>query len=127
MSKTNQLESSIINHVLGGVAYPPPTQWWVSIHESNPGENPTLNLAPERGTRKQVTSWIISGGQALNENALTFDPVPNGQSWSIGYAVVWDSPTGGVPLYHGTLTNPQTKTEGQTFQIDAQALSIVEL
>lgn len=127
MSKTNYLENSITQHMFGGQAYPKPAQWWVSIYQADPGEDPALGITPELGTRKQVTSWTISNNQASNSHSVTFDIVPLLTTWVITNFCIWDNQTGGNPLYTGVLSNPQTRTSGQSLIIEAGNIVITEL
>lgn len=38
MSKSNYLETAVLDHVFGKSAYTAPTHFWVSLHTTDPGE-----------------------------------------------------------------------------------------
>jgi hypothetical protein len=126
MSQTNYLEVAINNHMFGGPVYAPPTQWWVSIYQANPGDNPGLGITPELGLRVQVTSWNRQGGSSSNVEDLLFSQVPALTTWVITHFTVWDSETGGNSLYTGPLSAPQTRSAGQRLVINSGNLVITQ-
>lgn len=111
-----------------------PYAWYITIHEATNNPNGAaltddwlLNTS-FRKSAASVTSWQAVGGNfangVSNQSVVSFDYVPDGDSWSIVHYIVWAvSDNGGSdeyhPVYTGTFSSAITLTSLQVLQFSA--------
>ena len=61
---------------------------------------------------------------AKNDQAIAFPQATGDYSSNVTHIGIWDQLSGGNMLFHGALTVAKTVTQGDTFQINANALVI---
>ncbi len=122
MSKSNFLETGILNHVFRTATLAKLTNVHVSLHTADP---------TDAGTGAEVTggayarvavgvadaNWNAPGDdgagnqQISNVNAITF-PAPTANWGTVTHLGIWDAATAGNLLYRGALTTSRTINNG---------------
>jgi hypothetical protein len=114
MDKSTWLRNQILLHLFGDGNILKPNQWWLAFYDANPGEDPTLNLAPEVSPRRAVSAWTVDGNKVYNDADITIGPAPAGQTWKITHASLYTAASAGQALYVGELEEPIILTAGQS-------------
>lgn len=111
---TNYLESALINHSLGKVAFTMPTTVYLALFTADPGEAGALTseVPAGRGYARQAITTTMStssgGSTSSNSGVVTFGPC-TGTAWgTITHVGVMDALTGGNMLYKKAM--PVSKT-----------------
>jgi hypothetical protein len=104
MSKTNYLETALLNHVLRNVTYTSPTQPYVALYTVAPGEGGGgTEVAGGGYARQPVTFTAPSPDSVSNSSDVTF-PIASA-NWGLIVAFgIFDQATGGNLLYYANLT-----------------------
>lgn len=116
MSKTNTLETQILEKLFQNTAFP----WdangslYVSLHTADPGEggDQSTNEASYGGYARQAVArsssgWTVTGNQVANAGAVTFPDRNNVGTESITHVGIGTDASGaGSLLYKGALTLP---------------------
>jgi hypothetical protein len=122
---SNILENRLVDHIFRGNAFAMPTQLWVALYSSDPGETgasgelsgggygraalapSTANWAATNGVGNTSVSSTGTTGATSNNVIITF-PTPTA-NWNGGNAVthfaIFDASTGGNMLLYGALLN----------------------
>lgn len=135
MSKSTYLENVVLDLVLGGVAWTPPTIIYVALSSAVFNENATGSAFDEivaaGATRVAVTNnltnWPTSGSTSIKRNGVTITfPAATG-TWPEARAFyLLDSLTAGNILHGGNLVTPRTLQAGDTASFAPNALTITE-
>jgi len=132
---SDYLENKLVENVLRGVNFEPPTTIFVALHTADPGETGlnemSLTTFPAYARQDAAkgetvdTGWIPAvGGVTKNAKQLIF-PVYDGVApITITHYALWDAATAGNVLVHGQLTTPRTLNPGDVFVIDVQKLTV---
>lgn len=144
---SDYLEDKILKHIFknnGGAEYTPPAAnsgnndsdgIFVSLHTGSPADdNSGSNEVSASGTsyaRSNASDALTfsitqSSGTttATNVQAIPFPQATGNYSGTVTHIGIYDALTGGNLLFHGALTVSKTITTGDTFQINAGALTI---
>lgn len=137
---SDYLESKLLNHIFannGGSAYTSPADnsIFVSLHttagplDDNSGTGTEITLGSyARSNASAALTWTVSqaGGTttATNDQAIAFPQATANYDGVVTHIGIYDAATGGNLLFHGALTVSKTVTTGDTFQINAGALTI---
>jgi hypothetical protein len=121
MSISNYYEDKILDHMLRGTAFTPPTAVYVSLHSADPGETGANEISGGSYARKQVTFNAPSGGSMTNSNLLRWDNMP---AVTVTHVALWDAATGGNCLWTGALTASVTVSAGASFEIAPGNLTV---
>ena len=144
---SDYLELKVLKHIFknnGGAEFVPPAAnsgnndsdgIFVSLHTGSPADaNDGSNEVSASGTayaRSNASdaltfSFTQSSGTttAANVQAIPFAQATANYNAQVTHIGVYDALTGGNLLFHGALTVPKTVTTGDTFQINAGALTI---
>lgn len=126
MSISNYYEDKILDHMIRGVAFTPPTTIYASLHTGDPGEDGLLNTVSV--ARVAVSFNASSGGQIALTSAVDFTSMPT--ATNISYVGLWDAagtgtpPTGGNSLWSGALTTPRSTTSGDTLRVSTLTVTL---
>jgi hypothetical protein len=112
-------ENLVVNALLRGISFTPPTQWFLCLYTSNPTSLDTgTEIAIGSTTnyfRQPVTFGPPSGGALSNTTDITF-PIA-GTSWgNITYAAIRDASTSGHLLFYGSLVTPRFIVAGDVLK-----------
>lgn len=105
---TTYLRSALLNEVLRGTQYAPPTTVYVSLHTADPTNDGSAGELTGKGgyTRKAISfsapaadgDWIKAGNDAVVAYAAATE------AWgTVSHYAVWDANTGGNCLLYGDL------------------------
>ena len=137
---SNYLETALLNHIFkdnGGSAYTPPANdsIFVSLHTGAPSENGTHGTSNEvtvgstsytRSNASGSLTFSVSGNAATNGQAIAFPQATANYNAAVTHIGIYDggTPGAGNLLFYGALTVNKTVTTGDTFQVNAGALTI---
>lgn len=94
--------NALLNAVLRGTAYTPPSAIYAKLHVGEPGSAGTANAATET-TRKQITfGTVASGGAISNTVAASWTSVAGTEDYT--HVSLWDAVSGGNYLMSGAIT-----------------------
>lgn len=134
MSKTNLMESTILNMVFGGTAYTPPATLYVALFSAvTDAEAGTVTELSGSGYARvavtnNVTNWpAASAGSKSNGTVITFPTATAAWLDTVSWGI-YDAATAGNLLYY--LTTPfvpaKVVQNGDTASFAAGALVITE-
>lgn len=118
-----------------------PTKWGITIHDaSNNPATTTVDSTWWTNTAKRksavfITAWsAISGlykNGVQNTNAITFDYVPVGETWTVTNYIVWGvyGSTGSetyVPLWYAPFSSPISLNQLTILMINPGELKIIQ-
>lgn len=133
--KSNYLEDAILNHILRGTTYTPPTNMYLSLHVGDPLEDDSgateVDIAVDdiAYARQEITFAVASGGVSVSSNAQTFPAVDYGTGGSpitITHIGVYDASTNGNLLFFEELTPNRTLSSGEIISFDAGSVTVTE-
>lgn len=125
---SNFLENRLVDHLLRGQAYTPPSVLHFALFTAAPTDAGggvevsggsyaraavSASLSAFAGTQGAGTSTVSSGtgGSTSNNSAITF-PAPSANWNNVTHFGVFDAPTGGNLLWWGPLTAAKTINAG---------------
>ena len=121
---SNYFENIIINHLLRGESYTPPSTLYVALFTSDATEEELENgtLTHEvsgNGYERQVVTFSqATNGTSSNTNNVEF-PEATGSWGTIKYCAIMDASTGGNILMWGQLTSQKTIDAGEILRFKA--------
>jgi hypothetical protein len=121
MSISNYYEDKILDHMLRGTAFTPPSTVYLSLHNADPGETGANEISGGSYARKAISWNAPSGGSMTNSADIDF---PNMPAATITHVGIWDAATAGNHLWNGPLTASKTTNSGDTFRIPAGQLTV---
>lgn len=132
---SNYTETNIISALLRGTAFPLPTNTYVSLHTSNPGEaggNEVSTAVWPAYVRKTAedgdaigAGWTApSDGVSTNAKQITY-PSNNGAGpVTVTHWAIYDADTAGNLLVYAPLTTSRTLQPGDVFVFDVGSLTV---
>lgn len=133
--KSNYLEDAILNYVLRGTAYTPPTNMYLSLHVGDPLEDNSgateVNTTTDDTAyaRQEITFGVASGGVSASSNAQTFPAVTYGTGaapYTVTHIGVYDALTGGNLLFLESLSPNRTLSSGEIISFDTGSVTVTE-
>jgi hypothetical protein len=123
-SISDYYENKIIDHMLRGQAFTPPSTIYVGLFTVAPTDaGGGTEVSGGSYARQPVTLTAASGGTATNSADIIFPTAT--ANWGTIVAVgIFDASTGGNLLMHNSLTTSKTVNNGDTFKISAGNLNI---
>lgn len=137
---SNYLENKIIDWLLRGEAFTPPTGLYVALYTTAPtdagggtevsgGGYSRTNLAPSltnwSGTQGAASTTVSTGTSGTTSNNVAIDFLAPSASWGTVVAFgILDASTAGNLLFYGTLTASQTINSGDTVRFPISTLSV---
>lgn len=124
-AKSDYLENKILDHVLGTAAYTAPTQVYLSLHYTSPGEGNTGTEVSTGGYSRAAVSFnAASGGQATGPTT-DIEFTASGAAWSgVGYFGIYDQLDN--LLYYGALSASKDIADGDSIRFVADSITITE-
>lgn len=131
--KTDWLEAAILDWAFAGTDMPAaPATIYVALHTGDPGDDGTANEIGTSGTgyaRQPLDTpgdWSRpSHNEAANAALVTFGPAES--DWGdVSHISLWDSQTGGNPLYAGDLDTTRTILTGDRYELDPDDIPVTE-
>jgi hypothetical protein len=130
-SKSDFLESKLLDHVLGGGDYVRPATVYIALYTVAPADNGGGTEVSGGGYARaavtnNATNWpAAAGGQKSNGTVITF-PTATADWGTIVAMAIFDAATGGNMLYWATLTTNKQVLNGDTAQFAVGAITISE-
>jgi hypothetical protein len=123
-AKSDYLEEKVVRQALGIAAFTMPTDTYVGLFSSDPGDASGGTEASGSPYARQIVNWATTGtnGEYAN-NAQVLITLPAG-TWT--HFVIFDALTSGNRLYHGSLVTPVTTSAGSILVVAAGDLVITE-
>lgn len=123
---SDYLENEILDHILGTGSWTMPTNVYLALFTSNPGEAPGSPSGEVVGfgyARQACAFGAASGGVASNSAQEQFTAA--GGDWgTITHWALYDAAVDGNMLIYGALDTSRAITDGDTLQVNAAGLSI---
>lgn len=126
MSKSDYLETSILNHVLRGVAFSAPAGVYVALFTSAPGEaGGGTEVAGNGYVRQSITFGAPASGQVSNSADILF-PTATADWGTITSFAIFDAPTAGNMLYYANLNSPRDVLTNDQLRFPASQIIVQE-
>ena len=123
MSFTNFLETEILDHVFAGAAYTAPSQHYLGLFTSAPGETGGgTELSGSAYVRKAV-NFTTSGDTTSNNAAIEF-PTATGSWGTVTHVGVFDAASSGNLMAYATLSSSKAIATGDVFRVPSGDLDI---
>jgi len=130
-SKSNYLENTLLDEVLGGTGYTPAATVYIALYTTAPtdaggGTEVSGGSYARKSVTNNTTNWPnASGGSKSNGTAITFTTAS--ASWGTVVAFgIFDDPTAGNLLYWGDVSPSKAIGNGDTFEFKVGNLVITE-
>lgn len=126
MTFSDYLENELLDHVFKVGAFTQPTNIYVALSTTDPGDDGSTIAEPSGGSyaRTVMNSWnAASGGATANTSAITF-PTATASWGTITHFALFDASTLGNMLAHGALTTSKAVGTGDTPEFAAGALDV---
>lgn len=130
---TDYAEALALNFLLNTQTATRPTNWYIALHTGDPGEAGTANEVSNSNSYARTAVTFDAASQPStgltfcdNSATVTF-PTASGGTWgTISHISIKTSATygSGDTLFKGSLTTSKQILDGDTFQIQAGALTI---
>ena len=130
MPKSNTSKSMVLNFLCRNQTVTQPTQLYLALYSTNPGDSDVGTEASYSGYQRQAVAFSapqISGGSATIQNsaAVTFAVVPSA-SGTIAYAALRTAATGGDLVYYGALAATYSLNQGVQPIVPVGSLTVSE-
>lgn len=127
MSASNYLEGKLLDMVLRGAAFTPPSSVYFSLHTADPTDANVTSTEVSGGNyaRKQLTQGfaVSSNGVTQNNASIVFNS-PTANWGTISYFGLYDASTGGNLLLSGPLGAAKSVVIGDTVRFLAGTLVV---
>lgn len=133
--KSDYLETTVLNSVLRGVAFPAVTgSTYVSLHTADPTDAASgaevsggayARVAVSRATGSWTAPADNAGSQSTNNVAAVTFPSPTANWGTVTHFGVWDAATTGNMLYSGALTTSRNILNGDSAPSFAAAAMVI--
>lgn len=135
---SNYLEGKIINLVLRGQTFTPPSAIYIALHDGDPGETganevttgnwPSYVRKDSRDGDTLANAWSDEGdGSSKNQKQLIFPVFDGGSAITVTHFSLWDAASGGNNLINKALETPRQIAPGQVYVVDIEKLTITVL
>jgi len=112
MQISNWLSERILNSALRGVAFTPPTTWFIALYKSDPTAADTGQEVSGNGYERQAiafTAAALENGKQTGKNTADIEfPIFTGDIGLITHIGLRTAKTGGNLLFLGPLGTPKT-------------------
>lgn len=126
MSKSDYLETQILNHVLRNVAYSSPTTVYVALFTAAPGEaGGGTEVTGGAYTRQPVTFASPSSGQVSNSADVLF-PIATADWGTLVSFALFDASSAGNMLYYANLAASRVVLTNDQFRFPSGQLIVQE-
>ncbi|MFH1067539.1 MAG: hypothetical protein V1746_06525 [bacterium] len=131
-AKSDYLENKMVDLVLGGNSFTPPSTIYVALYTAAPNDaGGGTEVSGYAYARKDVannsTNWPnASNGAKSNGVAIEFASASGGDWGTVTHFALFDAASAGNMLYYGALTSSKTVNNGDQARFAAGALTVVE-
>lgn len=134
MSFSNYTEKALLDHMNGVATFTPPTNKYVALYKSDPGEansgtEVSASVDDTAYARQLITfaATTLGTGIALSSNAQTFAAVVYGSgaaAYTVTHIGIFDALTAGNLLESTALGASVSRTVGKTLAFDVGAITV---
>ena len=114
MSFSNTYETNVLKWAFNADSVTRPTNWYLGLFTSNPGEGGGTEISGNGYTRKAVT-FTVTGDTATNSGSVEFD-VATGSWGTISHVAVFDASSGGAQIAYAALTTAKAIDTGDVLR-----------
>lgn len=107
MSFSNDLESKVIQHLVGEASWTAPTNIYVQVHDGDPGEDGTSNTISGWTTRAVMSFAAESGGAAATDTLIEMQNTSGGSA-TVSHVSFHDASSSGNALGSAALSASKT-------------------
>lgn len=126
MSKSNYLETQLLNHVLRNTAYSAPTTVYMAVYTVAPDETGGGTEVSGNGyARQSVTFTAPAPDSCANDADVTF-PVATGDWGTVVAFGIFDAASAGNLLYYNNLTASRDILTSDQFRVPSSQLVVTE-
>ena len=104
MSKTNYLETQLLNHVLRATPYSAPATVYVALFTAAPGETGGGTEVSGGAYARQSVTFSVPAPDSVSNTADVNFPVATADWGTVVAFAIMDAPSSGNMLYYATLT-----------------------
>jgi hypothetical protein len=122
--KTNALRTAMRNLLYQGVAYTPPTQWWMSVYSTDPGSG-LSDAIPLLSNRVAITGWQNVGDYSCSNSNLVELTNNTGNIITLSFFSIHDAQTGGRTLHYGRFNPTFILGVNEVFSIPPGSITVV--
>lgn len=126
MSKTNYLETQLLNHVLRATPYSAPATIYVALFTAAPGEAGGGTEVAGGGYARQPVTFTAPAPDSVSNIADVTFPVATLDWGTILAFALMDQPSAGNMLYYATLTASRLVLTNDQFRFPLGQLIVVE-
>ena len=123
-SASNVTETLLLKYSLTTDAVTRPTAWYIGLHTADVTDAGTGTEVTGNAYARTAVSFTVSGDVATNSATVTFPTASGGNFGTVTHIGIWSASTAGSVYYHGALTASKVVNDGDTFTIQASALTI---
>ena len=128
MSKTNYLETKILEHIFSGIPYTAPSSFYAGLLTQAPSDSniTELTIGQYGYERKQITFGSPTDGYVKSTNDVDFGP-STGQAWGDIHGIaIFDAETSGNALYWALKYPPLSPALGSYIIFRANGIVVGE-
>lgn len=131
-AKSDYLENKVLDLVLGGNSFTPPSTVYVALYTAAPNDaGGGTEVSGSGYVRKDVannsTNWPnASNGTKSNGVAIEFATASGGDWGTVTHFALFDAASAGNMLYYGALTSSKTVNNGDQARFATGALTVTE-
>lgn len=120
---SNYLENKVLDHTLGTTAYTAPSEVYVALFTSDPGEDGSgTEVSGGAYARQSVGFDAASGGNTANSADITF-PVATASWGTVSHIGLYDVATGGNLLWYGAVNTEKAIGADDQYKIPSGKLT----
>ena len=123
-SASNATETLLLKYSLTADAVTRPTAWYIGLHTADVTDAGTGTEVTGNGYARTAVSFTVTNDTATNSATVTFPTASGGNFGTVTHIGIWSATTAGTLYYHGALTASKIVNDGDTFTIQASALTI---
>ncbi len=126
MSKTNYLETQLLNHVLRNTAYTPPATIYVGLFTASPSDTGGGVEVSGGAYARQIATFSAPSPDSVSNTADITFPTATLDWGSIVSFALFDAVTAGNMLYYATLATARTVLTNDQFRFLTGSLVVSE-
>lgn len=126
MSKTNFLETQILNHVLRNVPYSAPATVYVALFTATPDETGGGTEVSGGAYARQAVTFAAPSPDSVTNTADILFPVATANWGTVTHFAIMDALTAGNMLYYSALTTARSVLVDDQFRFPAGQLEVQE-
>lgn len=126
MSKTNYLETQLLNHVLRATPYSAPSTVYVALYTAAPGEAGGGTEVTGGSYARQPVTFTAPAPDTVTNTADVNFPIATADWGTIVAFAILDAPSAGNMLYYANLAASRTVLTNDQFRFPTGQLQVSE-